>query len=147
MTKDVTKILEEFRGGCKTDVKDFRHCVEREIRRLIREMGNSMSFMNEQFEEIKVALQSNIDDNAQLKGDNATLKKKYEDLQKRLLENECRATQCEQYSRKCNLGIKGIPEGSGDDIFDIVKKIGNLVNENIIKEHVEFCHRLPALGN
>lgn len=89
-----------------------------------------MSFMTETFEEMKVAFQSTIDDNAQLKEDNATLKKEFKDLRKRLLQNECRVTQCEQYSRKCTLEIKGIP---GDDVFDVVKKVGDLVNDNITK--------------
>lgn len=50
----------------------------------MKEMRNSMSVMNGKFKVMKVAFQSTLDQNAQLKEENATLKK-CDDFRNRLI--------------------------------------------------------------
>lgn len=60
---------------------------------------------------------------------------------------ECRITQCEQYSRRYNLEIDGVPGASGE-VFEIVKnKISTLLNEDLTRDDTEICHSLPLAGN
>lgn len=50
--------------------------------------------------------------------------------------------QLEQYQRSNKLEIKGVPEEG--DAYDIVQRIGNLVNEPISESDIVVCHRVPT---
>lgn len=48
----------------------------------------------------------------------------------------------EQYERSNNIEIKGLPETG--DVYDVVKRIGNLVHEPILDSDIDICHRVPT---
>lgn len=147
MAKEFVKLLEQFKQEMKAEMKELKECLEREIRKEMREMKLGMDYMNEKFEEMKVAFQSAISDNKELRKEHEVLKQECEDLRKRLKENDSRITHCEQYSRRCNLEIKGVPGRAGEGTSEIVKKIGSLLQEEINDNDLEACHRVPVLGS
>ncbi|KAM7290537.1 uncharacterized protein ISCGN_027158 [Ixodes scapularis] len=61
-----------------------------------------------------------------------------------LKENELRLVHCEQYSRRHNIEVKGIPKTETDNVNDLVFKLGDLIGEQIALSDIEACHRVPT---
>lgn len=51
----------------------------------------------------------------------------------------------EQYSRLKSLGINGIPAEKNLNMFDIIKKVANVLDVIIEKEHTNTCQHLGAI--
>lgn len=147
MTKEIVKLLEEFKHEWKQEIKYFRECMEKELRKNLRVANHSMSFMNEKFEEMKKAFQTAISKNVKLKQADTALKQVCDDLWSKLKEREARITQCEHYSRRRNLEVEGVPTHPNDNVSELVKKIGNLVHEEIRRDDIEVCNCVPVLSN
>lgn len=67
-------------------------------------------------------------ENIALKSENEVLAAKINDL--------------EQYSKNFNLEIQGVPETSGENVYQIVTKIANFLGADINTDEIERCHRL-----
>lgn len=147
MRKNVAKLLDQFKQEGKVDTRDLYECLGRDLRKDVRQMKNAMTFMNNSSEEIKAAFQSVVRDNVKRKEENVVLKQECVDLRKRLSGNECRVTHCEQYSRRCNLEIKGVPEWPNESVGNIIKQIATLLGEDIKGNDIQVCHRMSVLGN
>lgn len=100
--------------------------------------------MNKEFEDIKKKMESIVSENSALKKENAELGKKCDAMTKRLKENEQRLVQCDQYSRRCNIEIKGIPKTESENVTELVFKLGELIGEQIAIADIEACHRVPT---
>ncbi|KAH7948969.1 hypothetical protein HPB49_003653 [Dermacentor silvarum] len=61
-----------------------------------------------------------------------------------LEDQEQRITGSEQYSRKCNVEIKGILQADREDLVKTVCQVGVLVNESLIPDEIEVCHRVKG---
>lgn len=116
----------------------------RELRVEVQEMKDTMTLINEHFEKFKSELERVLNDNKELKKEN-------ERLQKQCLENETctkelenRLTQCEQYSRRYNLEIKGVVEREHENIATLMEKVGEVLEEPILASEIEVCHRVPT---
>jgi len=49
-----------------------------------------------------------------------------------------------QYQRKDNIIISGVPFKKDEDVYGVLRKIGEAANVPISKEHVSIAHRLPV---
>ena len=49
----------------------------------------------------------------------------------------------EQYSRKDNLEVHGIPEQTDENIVNHIITLGNALNVTIQANDIDICHRLP----
>ena len=78
-----------------------------------------------------------------LKEDNAQLRNKVELLEKKLTEVEISRNKLEQYTRRNNIEIQGIPPQIPDEkLEEKVIEVFGAMNIAITKNHVEDCHRL-----
>ena len=78
-----------------------------------------------------------------LKEDNAQLRNKVELLEKKLTEAEVSQNNFEQYKRKNNIEIQGIPSQISDEkLEEKVIEVFSAMNIAITKNNVEDCHRL-----
>lgn len=136
--------LAKFREEMRKEMLEFKSAIERELRKEIRDLKSSVSFLNEEVEKLKG---ENIDltrDNKSLRSINEKLTTECESLRKQMSHQDQRITASEQYSRKCNLEIKGIPKLANEDLPSTLHEIGALLNVPILKDDVEKCHRVPA---
>lgn len=118
--------------------------LERDLRKEIRELKSSMDFFNEQFEQAKQERSELEKENKSLKKTNDELLLNCEALRKQVFQHEQRIIASEQYSRKCNLEVKGLPLAEDENLVDTVSEIGRLVNEPISESDIDACHRVPA---
>ncbi len=80
----------------------------------------------------------------QLEQDNKILHEEVEELamENYMLKN--RIADMEQYSRKNNMIIRGIPKAAGEDLRMIVKKLATKLDMNISDFEIDTLHRLPS---
>lgn len=103
---------------------------EADMRKQIEEFSRSLSFMNEMVEKLK-------DENDALKATNKALTSRNSVLEKRLSEME-------QYSRKNNVEIKGVPSTKGESCVAIVQAIGEKIECPVNESEFDIVHRVPS---
>lgn len=128
----------------KKDMREFKAQFERDMRCELRELKKTCEFLSEQFEEAKLERAELAKENKALKAANEKLLNERENLKKRVSEHDQRITASEQYSRNCNLEIKGIPVMEKENLPQTLQQIGELLEENIEESDVEVCHRVPV---
>lgn len=133
-----------FQDDIRKEMNDFKARLERELRKEIRELKSSLEFFNEEFEKVKQERDDFAKENSSLKKANEKLRLDCEALQKQAFQHEQRITASEQYSRKCNLEVKGLPFTEGESIPDTLSKIGQLLKEPILESDIDVCHRVPT---
>lgn len=68
-------------------------------------------------------------------------------LRSSLGEVMARVEQLEQYSRRNNVIISGVPESASESLTDVVGLIGDAVGSPVSSGDIDAVHRLPARGN
>ena len=106
--------------------------------------NNTKSSINDQVNESMLNIKDSIINT--LKDDNKKLHSKIEDLEKKLYETELSFNRLDQYNRRNNIEIQGIPSNVADeDKFTTEDKFANAfksLNIDIKKSDIEECHRL-----
>lgn len=143
MAKEAAKLkdemkseLQKWKDELKQDLKTSREAFDRELRSEMceirneqREMSEGLTFANKTIEELKIELEREHANNAELKKKNDALLAKCTTLQSKTVDLEKRVLQVEQYSRNANIEIKGVAKTIGENVMEIVSKIGAAVQE------------------
>ncbi|CAG9093551.1 unnamed protein product [Plutella xylostella] len=66
------------------------------------------------------------------------------DLEKKLSDLQEETNQREQWLRANNLEIKGVPQKQGENLLDIVVKIGSEINYPVTKTSINYVARVPS---
>lgn len=74
------------------------------------------------------------------KDDIAVLKKRCDHLE--MLQRES-----DQRCRMNNIEIKGVPASNGEDLFELMNKLGDTINYRIPKEQINYIARVPMRGD
>lgn len=85
---------------------------------------------------------------AQVKELKQELNAKVESLEKNISNLQIRCDSLEQYSRKNNVRIYGVPKTEAEDTYDTVVKLCNeKMGLDIVTADIDICHRLPGRNN
>ncbi|KAH7933768.1 hypothetical protein HPB49_016969 [Dermacentor silvarum] len=143
--------LDELREEFKKELKELKGKIERDLRKELNEtrkelgdMKKSISFYDKMYEEMKDVNERLLKENGALMKANAALENECKSMKKMLEDQEQRITGSEQYSRKCNVEIKGILQADREDLVKTVCQVGVLVNEPLIPDEIEVCHRVKG---
>lgn len=142
-TVTVPVMTEEFKQIVRAELKEFRKTFDRDVRNELREIKNSLSFMNKTYEEIKDQMARVLSENQDLRKSNERLEKTCGDQAKQIKILDSRVLHCEQYSRNCNIELKGVPTQASENIMGLLGKIGEKIGEPIAPADVEITHRVP----
>lgn len=145
--KELAVALDEIKNEIKSELKGFRESFERDIRSELREIKSSLTFIDKKYDEMRVDLKAVQDENKHLRTENANLIEMCNTLSTQAKAHESRLVDCEQYSRNVNLEIKGIPVNAGENLLEIMEKLGDSVGEPISASDIDVCHRTPVPGN
>ena len=140
-------------GGIKQEFQEFKNSFKVMISDLRLDMERKFENTNKRLQELNARLKTNIVDQMNesvmsikdtiidaLKEDNAQLGNKVELLEKKLTEVEISRNKLEQYTRRNNIEIQGIPPQISDEKLE--EKVFGAMNIAITKNDVEDCHRL-----
>lgn len=119
LKKFVSEKLDDFK-----DTLDFNNTVIQDLKRAVTKL-----------EDANKNLQS---ENKRITEENVLIKKEIKDLKLSVIE-------LKQYSRRANLEISDIPESENEDIEQILSKIGELANCDLINNKV-IAHRVPSFN-
>lgn len=133
-----------FEEEMRKELKEFKSKIERELRKELREVKESLEFLSKQFDESKINNETLQKENEALKKENLALKEDCDKCMKQLNDHETRITNSEQYSRNRNVEIKGIEEGSNENLHEILCQMGTTLNEPITASDIDVCHRVKT---
>lgn len=107
-------------------------------------VSTSIEFINAKFEEHKNELTGVKVECERLRSENKELKEMVADLKNQANGAKSRIEESEQYSRRNNIEVIGIPETPNEDPNLIVKKIGEVIGIPIEERDLDDCHRVPT---
>ena len=141
-------------------IKEESHEFKAEFNSLLADLKNEIQTkfgnINNKLNEIENNIKSNITEQVNesiisikesiinaLKEENKLLKSKVLNLEHKLSQSEAHINSLDQYNRRNNLEIQGIPSNVSDDALeDKVIDIFHSLNINMSKNDIEDCHRL-----
>lgn len=123
--------------------RDDRHEL-RDLRAEIKELKESMHFINSEFEDMKKKLEEAREERDSLKKDNEMLRDKCTENEVVIQELQQRVVHCEQYSRRSNIEIRGLVKEDDEKLPELISKIGSVIGEPIECADMEVCHRVPT---
>ena len=148
--------------GCmKQDILDFKSEFTSSIKSLKSNIDEKFNLVNEQFDNIRTDILKNVavivadsllevkDSIIEaLKAENLNFQQKVEKLENRMSELESDLSKKDQYNRRNNIEVQGIPSDIGDDFLED-KVIEMLAEVQIMttKPDIEDCHRLGKNGS
>lgn len=130
ITKEFLKrVLEDFKNEVFKELSDFKSTAEFH--------SNTIDTNNQFMSELKTELAELKRQNQELLGINKSLKNEVGELRDRV-------RTLEQYTRRCNVEICGIPVTRGEDVQEIVKDVGTALGVPIKEKDIAAAHRIPS---
>ena len=111
--------------------------VVKEIREGQDGIVKSISFLDEKFEEMKKVTEKLKIDNQELRNENDSLHKKVNDLGRQI-------NDLDQYHRRVNLEIVGIPENKEEKTEDIVLAVAQRIDPSVKATDIDIAHRIGS---
>ncbi|XP_054276480.1 uncharacterized protein LOC128995487 [Macrosteles quadrilineatus] len=110
-----------------------------ELKSSIQHLSDTVDDVSKQFADFKKEIGKLKKDNEELLQQNVVLNSKVTDLQERL-------RTLEQYSRKTNVEISGIPKSPNEDVRAIVGDIGRALGLEVQPSQIAAAHRIPSFN-
>lgn len=135
-TNDLLKALADFKAQIMHEfksAKDEINTLAQAVQYASDKMDESMTLMKE----IKSDLAAVKKENENLRSMNTTLSNEVN-----ILKDKVRSL--EQYSRKNNVEINGIPETPRENVFNLVKDVGTALGLDIQDSDISTAHRVPS---
>lgn len=121
-----------------TDIKKEQATINKKLSDVIE----SQKFIAVQYDDIKLKL-----DQIEVLGKELKKCQEHSKVQeKRITELEQRLIKTEQYARRSQLEINGVPETVGENLETVVTNIVSKLKINIKPEEIETVHRIPVLN-
>lgn len=137
LTKDVLiEVMDIFKKEIFNELQIVKNEVT-ELKTSVNFLSNSVDVVNNAMKEIQSQISELKKENKQLKNENIELQKVSTDMKERL-----RAL--EQYTRKNNIEISGIPETAKENVLAVVKDIGTALGLELQESQVAAAHRIPS---
>ncbi|XP_045504438.1 uncharacterized protein LOC123701071 [Colias croceus] len=109
------------------------------VRDEMKEIIQSMQFMNAKFEEIERMQKSSTELIKRLETENSELKSSIENL-------SIRINNIEQQSRSNNLEIQCLPENKNENLINTINQLGQIINCPIQEKDIFHCSRVAKIN-
>ncbi|XP_054267191.1 uncharacterized protein LOC129000380 [Macrosteles quadrilineatus] len=100
-------------------------------------MSQSLNFLSEKVDE-STKLMENLRSEVQV------LKKENEVLRETVTDLQDRTRSLEQYTRRSNIEISGIPVTPREDVIQLVKDVGAVIGLEVEESQINAAHRVPS---
>lgn len=131
--------MDELASRMENSFKKMFLAEFRSIKDEMREVKDSMNFMNEKFEEVLIQQAKTRKELLDLQNENDCLKSTVKELSTRL-------NTLEQGARSNNVEIQCVPEKKNENLLATVLQIGTAIDCNITSENVLHCTRVAKLN-
>ena len=124
---------------------ELRHQEELNALKMeLLEVKASQEFICVKYEDLKINYEKLQKINKKQAGDIEKLQTQSTNLEIREAKGEGKIDENEQYDRRQNLEIAGIPSKSGENTHKIVQEVAKLMNINLFEDQISTSHRLPV---
>ena len=130
MVANAIKPLEEEIKALKTEVP-------------VDALRQSQQFICNQNDDLSKSYKSALLSTKQQKQSITELNKRTDVLMKQSCEDEIKIDELEQYDRRQNLELQGVPEMPNEDVTQITMKLASSIGVDLDKEEISIAHRLP----
>ena len=137
--------LHDFKNEFSTQLSDLSHNLNEKFDSLYKLLSESEGKMKANINDIVTESLMSVKDSITeaLKAENLKLKSRVDSLEEKIIELDISRNELDQYTRRNNIEIQGIPATMSDDhleykVLDICKSI-NVTLEN---SDIERCHRI-----
>ena len=144
LKKDVNSSLADFnKASIDTTFDVISNCLNAVVENLQRHVND---IITKELNESVMSVKDSIID--ALKEENFRLHQKVQHFENKLSDTEIAENKLEQYTRRNNIDIQGIPSTVHDNLLeDKVIDIFSQLNITISKSDIEDCHRLGGKAN
>lgn len=137
LTKEcLVRILEQFKIEVFEELKTFKSDMT-ELSSSVQFVSDALDTSNKLMTDIREELTNLKKENKELREHSTILSTEVRDLKERL-------RNLEQYTRKNNVEVSGIPETAGENVLDIVSDMGAVLGVEINEHQVNAAHRVPS---
>lgn len=137
VTKEfMTTILESFKQEVFAELKNHSYQFH-EFKTSLEFFSSKLDEANKTMEELKAQNKEIIRENEIYKQNNLKLTLKVNEL-------EVKVRDLEQYSRRNNLEISGVPKTPGENEMDILRDVGRAIGVEVTAGSVVAVHRVPT---
>lgn len=110
------------------------------------EFKNALEFLSNNVDTSNVLMAEIRKEYEEIKKDNAELRLKNVQLSETVVELRDRVRELEQYSRKTNIEISGIPVSGKEDVMALVKDVGATIGHEVQEGQIMAAHRVPCFN-
>lgn len=135
-SNELIKVLQEFKSQVFEELKSTR--TE------INDLTGAMQFMSNKMDESTKLMKDIKDELAAVKKENEHLRNMNVTLNTEVTSLKDRVRTLEQYSRKNNVEVSGIPETPREDVIGLVKDVGKALGVEIQESDISTAHRVPS---
>lgn len=139
--------INEFRQIIRSEIKDAFcdfHKILEDVKTEITTVQNSLQFMSENYDLVLTrleAIESKVKYYDTIKTDMAHMNKSIELIQSDINKKE-------QWARRSNIEVIGVPESNSENLMDLVRKLSDLINyESCINNDIDFITRVTPKTN
>lgn len=137
LTKDfMIRVLEDFKKDMFTEFNNLRSEMSG--------MTTSMQFLSDKMDAASALMNDMKKEQASIRKENAELKANNQFLSGLVSDLQERMRNIEQYSRKNNIEVSGIPSTPQEDVKSIVKDLGAAMGVEVQPSHIAAAHRIPS---
>lgn len=108
------------------------------------DLSNSMQFLSDKVDSVNNLMGEMRAEFAAIKKDNEELRAVSTSMSKEVEELRDRVRTLEQYTRRNNLEISGVPVTPGEKVMEIVKDVGNALGLPTTEVDIAAAHRVPT---
>jgi len=113
------------------------------LRNEIAEIQKSQKFISENHDGLNKDYKSVLLSNKKQKQELSNLAKRTDELQKRSSDEELKLDELEQYDRRQNLELEGVPFMENEDVNKITMELAKQLEVDLVEEDISIAHRLP----
>lgn len=135
-SEDLIKVIEDFKRQVFTELKSTRADLNA--------LSESMHFVSNKMDESTNLMKEIKSELAAVKKENENLRSMNIALTTEVTSLKNRVRSLEQYSRKNNVEIYGIPETPKENAMELVKDVGTALGLEIQEADISIAHRVPA---
>lgn len=151
--KDLGKVLLEMTTKFLDALSDIKTHVEKvnplnnAIKAELASLRASVNFTSESFDELKTEIKSLRKDLNDAKNRNLEFQKENAQIKKELCDTRKQLIDLQQYSRRNNIELKGIPFTENEDLEKVVEKIADCLRVELSSQDLDVVHRVPTKTN
>lgn len=127
----------------------FKKEVFQELKSHTTTMGEfktTLEFLSNNVDTSNVLMAEIRKEYEEIKKENAELRLKNGQLSETVVELRDRVRELEQYSRKTNIEISGVPVSGKEDIMALVKDVGATIGQELQDGQIMAAHRVPCFN-